>query len=404
MRMTRKRATVPAATAVGVASLLLAGLGAGAPGAAAAGVRDVVAVGNSAAGTVSFVDARSFRNLGSINVIPDLQQRLDEMSPADRLIYEVVRQQAGGDKFADDAQLSPDGRTLYVSRGNLGDVAAFDLAGKRMLWRTKLEGYKADHAALSPDGTRFVVSAITAQKAQVLDTRTGAEVAQFATGTYPHENIYSADGNRVYNASIGVLTFPKALNVLKGEKRVTVADARTWRVLRTYPFEYGVRPSVITPDEKTMYAQLSYLNGFVEFDLTAGRIVRTVQMPFSDAARAMQPDDYPQNSAHHGMALSGDTGKLCMAGTIDDYTAIVSRPQLSTDGFVHYPTGALPYWSTTGPDGNHCFVTLSNLDAVSVVDYRTAREVARVPVGDYPQRERPGKLAEEVIPTLTPGG
>ena len=30
--------------------------------------------------------------------------------------------------FAQDTDISPDGRTLYVSRGYLGDVAAFDIA------------------------------------------------------------------------------------------------------------------------------------------------------------------------------------------------------------------------------------------------------------------------------------
>src|SRR5262249_38148262 len=37
---------------------------------------DVVLVGNSAAGTVSFLDGHSFANLGSVNVIPDLKDRL----------------------------------------------------------------------------------------------------------------------------------------------------------------------------------------------------------------------------------------------------------------------------------------------------------------------------------------
>lgn len=42
-------------------------------------------------------------------------------------------------------------------------------------------------------------------------------------------------------------------------------------------------------------------------------------MPFSDKAAQMKPDDYPQNSAHHGMAMNPDESKLCVAGTIDDY-------------------------------------------------------------------------------------
>ncbi|MFG3503987.1 YncE family protein [Streptomyces sp. NPDC047821] len=364
-------------------------------------LRDVVVVGNSADGTVSFIDSRTYENLGSLDVVPDLDAILAGMDPIRRAAYEVVRQQAGGDKFVDDAHLSADGRTLYVSRGNLGDAAAYDIASGRQLWRTHLDGLKADHAALSPDGRTFVVSAITAAKAQALDTATGRVTGEFATGTYPHENMYSADGSRLYNMSIGVTSLPKALNALKGAKRVTVADAATLKVLRTYTFDKGVRPAVITPDGRTMYAQLSYLNGFIEYDLEAGRTVRTVEMPFSAAGAALKADDYPQNSAHHGMAMNGANDKLCVAGTIDDYTAVVSRPGLTTDGFVHYEPGALPYWSLTAPGGTHCFVTLSNRDEVSVVDYRTAREVARVKVGDFPQRERAGRVAEDALPGLS---
>jgi YVTN family beta-propeller protein len=391
--MTPARSLIAAMTT----AVLLASTGAAS--AAPAATRDVLVVGNSQAGTVTFLDGHTFANLGTVDGIPDLQQILAAMDPIRRAAYEVVRSEAG-DKFVDDAHLSPDGRTLYLSRGIIGDAVAIDIATRRIKWRTPLEGVKADHATLSPDGTRFVISAITAQKAQVIDTATGRVVGDFGTGTYPHENLFSADGKHIYNASIGITTLPKALNFFKGSKQVTVVDSTTLRPVRTYSFEYGIRPAVVTPDEKTMYAQLSYLNGFVEYDLVAGRITRTVQMPFSAAGQALAADNYPQNSAHHGMALSGDQAKLCMAGTIDDYTAIVSRPGLTTDGFVHYPVGALPYWSTTSADGRYCFVTLSNLDAVSVVDYATAREVARVPVGDFPQRERLGHLAEDVVPTL----
>jgi YVTN family beta-propeller protein len=373
----------------------------GAPAEAATGdLHDVVLVGNSVAGTVTFLDGHTFANLGSVDVIPDLAERLAQMNPIERAAYELIRQQEGGDRFADDAYLSPDGRTLYVSRGNLDDAVAFDLATRRMLWRHKVAGFKADHAALSPDGTRFVVSATTVAQAQVLDTATGALVRSVPTGTYPHANDYSPDGTRIYNASIGITALPKALDFAKGVKQLTVIDARTFAVLRTYQFSEGIRPAVFTPDGTTMYAQLSYLNGFVEYDLRAGRITRTVPMPFSPAGAALNPDSYPNNSAHHGMALSGDTGQLCDVGTIDDYTAIVDRPGLTTRGTVTYPAGTLPYWATTSADGRYCLVSLSNANAVSVVDYATAQEVARVPVGTFPQRERLGRMAEAVLAML----
>jgi hypothetical protein len=47
-------------------------------------LRDVLLVGNSQSGSVSFIDGRTYQNLGSFNAIPDLQQRLDEMDPIPR--------------------------------------------------------------------------------------------------------------------------------------------------------------------------------------------------------------------------------------------------------------------------------------------------------------------------------
>jgi YVTN family beta-propeller protein len=365
-------------------------------------LRDVVLVGNSVSGTVSFLDGHTFSNLGSFNVIPDLQQRLAaiEANPITWAGYALVKQIEGGDRFVDDIAVSPDGLTLYVSRGNLDDLAAFNLVTHQMLWRFQVAGFHADHMALSPDGRQIVISATTAQEAEVVNTSTGTLIGTFPTGTYPHQNNYSPDGKYIYNASIGIISLPKALEFLKGALQLTVVDAKTLQVVRTYTFAHGIRPFVITPDGKTMYTQLSYLNGFVEYDLTTGTITRTANMPYSAAAQALSPDNYPLNSAHHGIALSGDGSKLCDAGTIDNYVAIVSLPALTTDNIV--PVGNMPYWAVTSSDGNYCLVSNSKDNDVSVISYSSAQEVARVSVGSFPQRERLGAVTDEVLSSLSP--
>jgi hypothetical protein len=63
-----------------------------------------------------------------------------------------------------------------------------------------------------------------------------------------------------------------------------------------------------------MYAQLSYINGFIKYDLNASTTLAIVHEPFSAAAANENPDNYPLNSAHHGLALSGDGTKLCDGG------------------------------------------------------------------------------------------
>ena len=387
-----------------LAAVLFAGTIAGpATGATAAdGLRDVLVVGNSQAGTVSFVDAHTFTSLGSINVTGDAQQRIAAMDPIQWAGYETVTSVEGGIRWVDDASLSPDGRTLYVSRGTLDDVAAYDLATGAQLWRTRLAGFHADHAALSPDGTRYVVSATTADEAEVLNTADGSVAGTFATGTYPHQNDYSADGKYIYNSSIGVVSLPQALEWAKGSFRLTKVDAQTLKTVQTWTFPHGIRPNVIMPDGRTMYTDLSYLNGFVQYDLSSSQIVKTVTMPFSAAGAALKPDDYPKNSAHHGLAVSGDGSAICDSGTIDDYAAIVNTADYSTRGTVGYPTGSLPYWATSSTDGTLCFISLSKLNQVSVIDYATAKEVARVPVGVFPQRERTGRIAASLVADLSP--
>ena len=138
----------------------------------------------------------------------------------------------GGNRFVDDIFLSPDGRVLYVSRANLGDVAAFDLTKEDhpMIWRRFVAGFKADHAAISPDGTRLVVSATSANKAQVFNAADGSIVGEFKTGTYPHQNDYSHDGKYIYNSSIGNVGYkavPYKDNSKKGERSLVKIDAVT---------------------------------------------------------------------------------------------------------------------------------------------------------------------------------
>ena len=402
----RHRRAVLGAAASLLAATALAGLPAGA--ASADSSRSVLVVGNAVAGTVSFIDAGTLANLGSFSVIPDLQQLQASWTPLQWANYAIanadeatVDPAVGGTRYIDDFAISPDGTTIYVSRGNLDDVAAFNLETHQELWTYQMPGIHSDHMALSPDGSQLVISATTAQEAVVLDAQTGAEEGTFPTGTYPHQNTYTPDGKYIYNESIGITALPKALNAFKGQLQLEKVDAATLQVVKVWPFPYGVRPFVIAPDGTTMYADLSYLNGFIKYDLDTSTTLATVQQPYSAAAAAESPDSYPQNSAHHGIALSGDGSKLCDVGTIDDYTKIVSTSTLQTTATVTYPTGSIPYWATTSADGNYCYVSLSAGNEVSVISYATGAEVARVPVGVFPQRERVAAVPQAVIDGLS---
>ncbi|GAA0807788.1 YncE family protein [Spirilliplanes yamanashiensis] len=370
---------------------------AAAPTPSQAATRDLVLVGNNNDGTVSFVDATTFATLFELDVKPDLAQRLAEMSVTERAAYEIVKLQMGGDKFVDDMAVSPDGRTLYASRSNLADVAAFDIASRRLLWRTRVEGIRADHVVLSRDGARLFISAVTAKKVHAVDTATGRITGSFPTGDYPHGMELSPDGSRLYNGSIGTVPLPDWLDGLKGARVLTVVDPQSLRVLDTINLggNRGIRPFQVTPDGRKIYAQLSFLHGLVEYDLDQRRITRQIDLPKRGGGLTMPTADYPNDSAHHGLSLTRDGRKLCAAATVSDYVAILSAPALTVDRLID--VGDQPYWTTTSRDGRYCFVSNSLDDTLSVISYDTATEVARVPVGDYPQRLAAVSLPVDVL-------
>ena len=79
---------------------------------------------------------------------------------------------------------------------------------------------------------------------------------------------------------------------------------------------------------------------------------------------------------------------------IADYAAIVDR---TTFAYQLFDVGHKPYWATNSGDGRYCFVSVSGDDQVVALDYRTRQEVARIPVGDHPQRMRMGKIRRALV-------
>ncbi len=111
----------------------------------------------------------------------------------------------------------------------------------------------------------------------------------------------------------------------------------------------------------------------------------------------MPREDYLLDSAHHGIAMSGDGKRLCVAGTMSDYAAIVSRKSFR---YKRFNLGEKPYWSTTSNNGRRCFVSWSGTDSISVISYRKRKEIAQIPVGDHPQRIRMGRVRTDWIRSL----
>jgi hypothetical protein len=153
--------------------------------------------------------------------------------------------------------------------------------------------------------------------------------------------------------------------------------------------ESAVRPLAVTKDERFVYAQISFLHGFVEYDLANDRITRIAELPASRAVMDLPAGKYQLNSAHHGIALDGEDTKLCVAGTMSGYAAIVRRDTFAP---TIVPVGTKPYWATDSANGEQCYVSVSELDRVAVISFSQEKTIATVPVGRHPQRVRTGRM------------
>jgi hypothetical protein len=437
------------AVTVALAAGAIAAAVATAPGSAApkqpanqSATQGAVFVGNNWEGTADILrfdpGAGQFTPIARLNIIPDIEERMQEiLTDPERLAFFLAIRMAvgeGNDQFVDDMYSTNDGRLLVVSRPSLADVVGIDIASGEIVWRFRVDGQRSDHMAVSPDGKHVAVSASTGNVVHILDMQSGQEVWRFPSGDSPHENTYSADGSRIFHASIGRVYTPTDQHVVspsKGMEFFQIVDAKgkdRGRMIRRIEnmgqkieddtcapdavadrcytdMSSAIRPMALSPDERFIYFQVSFFHGFIEYDVTLDKILRVAELPdFYGGPR----ETYLLDSAHHGIAMNDAGTTLCVAGTMSDYAAMVSRADFGDFSILEKPEGehggAKPYWSTTSDDGEHCFVSWSGLDSVSAIDYETRQEVDEIAVGNpdddrraHPQRVRTGVVRSDWV-------
>jgi YVTN family beta-propeller protein len=191
----------------------------------------------------------------------------------------------------------------------------------------------------------------------------------------------------------------------------------------------AVRPMAISPDEKTVFLQVSFFHGIVEFKLrkkdptgggdymagtqpepATGKVKRLIPLPISDEAAALTREEYVLDSAHHGIAINEAGTRLCVAGTMSDYAAIVNRKTGNYklfDGAAKFLANreyAKPYWATTSKVDGNCWVSMAGSDLVLVIDYGKRKVIDEIAVGEHPQRVRDGLVSRRVQRSWAAGG
>jgi YVTN family beta-propeller protein len=290
---------------------------------------------------------------------------------------------------------SPDGSRIYVSEEADKTLTVIDGKTLKVTKKIPLSG-NPNLIDLTPDG-RFIyvaialtwndVSEFPAIKANasggvdVIDTASLENIKTIPLKGGIHDLNVTPDGKYVLaGASRGARPAANAMYVI---------DTKTNDVAWTLPMSPSPSPMAVTKnaDGSTdkVYAQLGGFNGFAVLDFATH--VRTNQIKLPDVAPDKQnPSGPPAGS--HGIAVTADQKTLLVNSRLNNALYAYSLPDLTLLGSVTL-SGKGAGWLTITPDDKTVYVANEHTNDVSVIDIKSLKEVALIPVGFAPARNTP---------------
>jgi YVTN family beta-propeller protein len=277
------------------------------------------------------------------------------------------------------AAVAPDGSRIYVSDEADSTLDVVDAKTFKVTNRIPLSGHP-NNIAIGRDGRRVYVGIIQAPGGvDVIDTATLKNVKTLQTRGTIHNAYVTPDGKYVVAGSIA-------------GKTVNVFDAATEQPAWTLEMDLGVRPMTFSSNAdgstKWLFVQLSGFNGFAVVDFAARKEINRIKNPDLPPGKSIVPAG---SDPSHGMAVTADNKTLVVCSRINNFLYAYSLPDLKLLGGAELG-GKGAGWVTLTPDGKTAYVANPVTNDVSVVDVKSLKEVARIPVGYVPKRNTTGVL------------
>jgi len=342
---------------------------------------DWIAMANwvrGARATTEAPDKQSSRAL--IYITNSAGSTIDVIDSATNRVVQTLR----GIELPHGVNFSPDGSRVYVSNEFESVLDVIDSKSGEILRRVALSGHP-NNIAVTKDGRRvFVGIRSDPGVVDVIDTSSLQRVKSISVDGSVHNVYVTPDGRYAVSGSIE----NKAATVIDLQ-----ADKSAWEV----KFDRGVRPMAFecNPDGSTgrIFVQLSGFNGFAVVDFAKRAEVARIKLPD-------QPGGYGiaegrTGTPSHGIGVAPDGKSLWVNSTFANAVFKYSLPDLQLLGHAalpevhpvgHYATSSVPEWITFTPDSNFVYISNSGAASVSVVDARSLKLVAEIPVGEVPKR------------------
>jgi YVTN family beta-propeller protein len=242
---------------------------------------------------------------------------------------------------------TPDGRFLYVAIALAwDDVSAFP------------------EIRAAPSGGIDLIDTVSLQNVKTIPVKGGI-----------HDLYVTPDGKYVVAGAVRAAKPPPNL--------LNVIDTRTNEIAWTLSMNPAPSPMAITkkPDGSTdkIYAQ-NARHGFAVVDFATHAQTNFINLP--NIAPAQQS---PGGGGSHGIAVTSDQKTLLVNSGRNSTLYAYSLPDLTLLGGAALSGKGLN-WLTITPDDKTAYVANPQTNDVSVVDIKSLKEVARIPVGFAPSR------------------
>jgi YVTN family beta-propeller protein len=275
--------------------------------------------------------------------------------------------------------VAPDGSRIYVSDEAKSTLDVADGKNLKVIKEIPLSGHP-NNITVTPDG-KWLYVAIAQEPGglDVIDTSSLQDVKTIRTKGPIHNPYVTPDGKYVVAGSVQ-------------EKTINVIDTQTNELDWTVQMDLGVRPMTMytNPDGSTkwIFVQMTGFNGFAVVDFATHKEIKRIQNP--DLPPGKQTVSAGADPSH-GMAITSDHRTLVVDSRLNNCLYAYSLPDLKLIGGAELG-GKGAAWVTLTPDGKRAYVAMAVTNDVSVVDIKSLKEIARIPVGFVPKRNTTGLL------------
>jgi YVTN family beta-propeller protein len=288
--------------------------------------------------------------------------------------------------------VAPDGSRIYMSQEGLKRLIVIDGKTLQVTKEIPLSGVP-NLVDITPDG-RWIFVAISNEwddlsafpqiKAQpsggvdVIDTASLQDVKTIPIRGGIHDLNVTPDGKYVIAGdSRGAKSPANMMNVIDtGTKEIA------WSLLMNpapSPMAISTNPDGST---KWIFAQLGGYNGFKVIDFATQKEINNIQLPEIPKEK-QNPHGPPAGS--HGIIVTPDQKTLLVNSRLNSALYAYSLPDLKLLGGVDLG-GKGAGWLTVTPDSKTAYVANEHTNNVSVIDIKSLKETALIPVGFAPAR------------------